>query len=67
MRITANFLGLELDFTFGLATAEEDAEDPAAALSGGSLTAYPISFFGDYPAVEECPLPMRNNGWGDEE
>jgi hypothetical protein len=66
MRLTALLWGLELDVTFGLAVEQAD-EDEGAALNGGTLGAFPISFFGDYPAVEECPLPMRDNGWGDEE
>jgi hypothetical protein len=67
VRLTIALLGLELDLTFGMAGVEAEDEDPAAALNGGTTAAYPISFVGSFEPVDECALPMRNNGWGDEE
>lgn len=66
MRLTIALLGLELDLTFGPATAEE-AEDEAAALNGGTLASTPISFVGTYDVPADLPWVERDNGWGDED
>jgi hypothetical protein len=65
MRLTLSLLGLELDLSFGLAGVDAEEADPLRDL--GTTGHYPVSFVGSYEGVDECSLPMRNNGWGDEE
>lgn len=65
MRLTLALLGLELDVTFGLAAVEVE-DDPAAALNGGTLTSYPISFT-PWPCPEEVPMPQHTPAWDEPE
>lgn len=66
MRLTIALLGLELDLSFGIAAVDED-EDPAAALNGGTLSSYPITWTGNYGTPEEAPLPQRTPAWDEPE
>ena len=63
MRLTLTVLGIELDLSLGLATTEPEAEAP---VDQGYTTSTPTGFTARYDQPDEIPLPMRNNGWGDE-
>jgi hypothetical protein len=64
MRLTLELLGWTFDWSLAQTTEAED--DAASALNGGTLAAYPVGFTAAFEMPDEMPLPMRNNGWGDE-
>lgn len=65
MRLTIALLGFELDLTFGPATTASE-DDPAAALNGGTLAAYPMGFT-HWPVPEEIAAPQHCPSWDEPE
>jgi hypothetical protein len=64
MRLTLTLLGWTLDLNLGLDTVE--AED-TCSLDGGTTSAYPIGFTGQWTQPLEWQPPERTIPWPEEE
>jgi hypothetical protein len=62
-RVTINLLGWTFDWSIEPTAAEAEAED---AGNDSGYTAASFVGFAPFEVPDEMPLPMRNNGWGDE-
>lgn len=66
MRLTSAALGWTIDWSIE-PTATEAADDGDSSLNGGTTAAYPVEFTATFDLPEEVAVPMRCNGWPDED
>lgn len=65
MRLTLTAFGLELDVSFGI--TQPEADDEPEPQDSGYTTTTTVGFLAAYDLPEEVPVPMRCNGWPDED
>lgn len=65
-RLTIALLGWTFDWSIE-PTAAEAEDDGGSSLNGGTTGAYPVGFTATFEIPEEVAVPMRCNGWPDED